>query len=86
MNLKRYFLSVVLAAAGAAVFTFLFWIASILSWLIVYLIFIIAFIPVANAACKFYVDRNCLDFEDFWDALMELLEEKKPPKDNNRII
>lgn len=87
MNLKKYIISSVLAIAGALIFTFLFWIFSLISWIIVFSILVVILIPVATSAINFYNDHHCCDFEDFWDELIDAIDEKKPPKDqNNRLL
>ena len=79
-----------LAAAGSLLLTgviaLLFW----LSWYVVFVLGIVALMPLTKRAVKFYVNNDCKSLEDFLIELDEYLQHKKKQKNdsdkNNRIM
>ena len=79
-----------LAAAGSLLLTgiiaLIFW----LGWYLAFVLGIIALMPLAKRAVRFYVDNDCDSLEDFLIELDEYLQHKKKQKNdsdkNNRIM
>ena len=90
MTDKEIIISGWLAAAGSLILTgviaLIFW----LGWYLAFVLGIIALMPLAKRAVRFYVDNDCDSLEDFLNELDEYLQHKKKQKNdsdkNNRIM
>ena len=90
MTDREIVISGVLAAAGSLILTgliaLLFW----MSWYLAFGIGMVALMPLAKRAVRFYVDNDCDSLEDFLIELDEYLQHKKKQKNdsdkNNRIM
>lgn len=90
MTDKEIVISGVLAAVGSLILTgviaLLFW----MSWHFVFIIGVVALMPLTKRAVRFYVDNECVNLEDFLIELDEYLQHKKKQKNdsdkNNRIM
>lgn len=90
MTDREIVISGVLAAVGSLILTglvaLLFW----MSWHLVFIIGVVALMPLTKRAVKFYVDNDCDTLEDFLIDLDAYFQHKKKQKNdsdkNNRIM
>lgn len=80
---KKLLITLALALAAGALVMFIVWIASLLSWWLVFLLVYTILIFPTYSAVTIWEEEDCIDMEDFWDALEErrnrLRKKKIPP-------
>lgn len=83
MNLKHYLIALLFAVLGASVITLVFWLFSLISWILVWAIVVFTLIPVGICAIKFWNNHNCYDLDDFFGELSDKIDDEDRPQ--NRI-
>jgi hypothetical protein len=71
MDIKHYLIALFFAILGSLAITLIFWLSSLISWILVWAIFVFILIPVGICAIKFWIDNDCYDLEDFFDELFD---------------
>lgn len=74
MNIKDYFIALGFAAGTGLAIMVLVLLFSLISWALVWTIFAFALVPVFMKAIQFYRDTNCMDLEDFFMELSDLIK------------
>lgn len=82
MKLKTYLLTGAAAALASLILTLLMMLFSVMSWVIVWALFTFLLIPIIMKGIKFWNEHNCIDLDDFWEELNEVLDKSNK---NNRI-
>lgn len=81
---KKILMASLLAFLAGVVIFFVLWLASLISWWLVFAIISFSLIAPAYACVRIWCDEDCYDLEDFWLALTEPKEETK--QNNNSIF
>lgn len=68
---KKLLITLALALAAGALIMFIVWVASLLSWWLVFLLVYTILIFPTYSAVTIWEEEDCIDMEDFWDALEE---------------
>lgn len=76
MNLKHYLIALLFAVLSAFVTTLVFWLFSLISWILVWAIVVFALIPVGICAVKFWNNHNCYDLVDFFGELSDKINDE----------
>ena len=76
MNIKRYLIALLFAILGALVITLVFWLFSLISWILVWAIIVFTLIPVGICANKFWNNHNCYDLDDFFGELSDKINDE----------
>lgn len=71
MDIKHYLIALFFAILGGLAITLIFWLSSLISWILVWAILVFILIPVGIRTIKFWNDNNCYDLEDFFDELFD---------------
>ena len=80
MNLKHYLIALLFAVLSAFVITLVFWLFSLISWILVWAIVVFALIPVGICAVKFWNNHSCYDLVDFFGELSDKIDDEDPPQ------
>ena len=83
MSIKHYPIILLFAILGALVITLIFWLFSLISWILVWAIVVFALIPVGICANKFWNNHNCYDLDDFFGELSDKINDED--QSQNRI-
>ena len=83
MNIKDYLIAFGLAATGAAALLLILWLMSLISWGVIYALLIGILIPIAYKAIDVWRKEDCLDLNDFYEAIFNSKKKELP---NNSII
>lgn len=83
MNIKDYLIAFGLAATGAAALLLVLWLMSLISWGVIYALLIGILIPIAYKAIDVWRKEDCLDLDDFCEAIFNSKKKESP---NNSII
>lgn len=68
---KDFFKVIGIAALCSLVITMVLLILSLISWMGVFAVLMLLFMPLAQGALKFYKEKDCMCLEDFFAELME---------------
>lgn len=85
MNKKLIF-SLLLALVAAGIILLAVWLSSLLSWWLVFIIVYTIMIFPTYAAVTIWEDEDCVDLEDFWDAITDRHERLKKKNSNTSSI
>lgn len=83
MNIKHYLIALLFSVLGASVITLVFWLFSLISWILVWAIVVFALIPVGICAIKFWNNHNCYGLDDFFGELSDKIDDED--QSQNRI-
>lgn len=86
----KYFIKLGLSVAAAAILTGLIWVAQWISWVVLFVLLIFAFLPLMHYCVKLWNEEDCYDLEDFFTVLQEKpwqhKEEEEESKNNRSRI
>lgn len=74
---KQFLKTMGIAAVCSLAVTFFVLALSLISWVVVFAVLLLLFMPAAQGAIKFYEKTNYRDLEDFFIELMEDEDETK---------
>lgn len=80
MNGRDYVISVALSAAVSLVLMFFIWLFSLISWALVWAVFVFALVPFGIKVIQFWRDTDCMDLSDFCIEVNDYFKEKQKKK------
>ena len=82
VNGKNYAIAVALSTVAGLILTFFVWVFSLISWALVWAMFVLALIPFGMKIIQFWRDTDCMDLSDFFIEVEDYLKQKQKKKDN----
>lgn len=80
MRGRDYVISVALSAAVSLVLMFFIWLFSLISWALVWAVFVFALVPFGMKVIQFWRDTDCMDLSDFCIEVNDYFKEKQKKK------
>ncbi len=74
---KDLFKVISISVISSIILTLFFWLFSLISWSIVFILLTFLFIPITEGAIKFYKEKNCIDLMDFCIELTQDIDSNK---------
>lgn len=85
MDIKKYFISIGIAAAISLALTCIFALISAISWIVLWAVLVFLLVPLGFRVIDFWKEHQCYDLDSFFTELsLEIKKrQKEPPKHSN---